>query len=161
MWWRGRLRGGGADLLLESVVCHNFRRCGPPDRTRAQSRLLSRRMLGSLYRRFFLVSVQAARGRYRHVRMASRARCTSRAHGQVQGSNFFLRLLLALWPACERARSRPPHHTPVSRAFEAIITMAERRDPDCARESGVVSCLAAWLLLGCRWAAAASCCDGF
>ena len=104
MWWRGRLRGGGADLLLESVVCHNFRRCGPPDRTRAQSRLLSRRMLGSLYRRFFLVSVQAARGRYRHVRMASRARCTSRAHGQVQGSNFFLRLLLALWPACETAR---------------------------------------------------------
>ena len=88
----------------ECVVCHSFRRCGPPDRTRAQSRLLSRRMLGSLYRRFFLVSVQAARGRYRHVRMASRARCTSRAHGQVQGSNFFLRLLLALWPACEIAR---------------------------------------------------------
>ena len=118
MWWRGRLRGGGADLLLESVVCHNFRRCGPPDRTRAQSRLLSRRMLGSLYRRFFLVSVQAARGRYRHVRMASRARCTSRAHGQVQGSNFFLRLLLALWPACERARSRPPHHTPAARVVQ-------------------------------------------
>ena len=105
-------------MLLESVVCHNFRRCGPPDRTRAQSRLLSRRMLGSLYRRFFLVSVQAARGRYRHVRMASRARCTSRAHGQVQGSNFFLRLLLALWPACERARSRPPHHTPAARVVQ-------------------------------------------
>ena len=102
----------------ECVVCHNFRRCGPPDRTRAQSRLLSRRMLGSLYRRFFLVSVQAARGRYRHVRMASRARCTSRAHGQVQGSNFFLRLLLALWPACERARSRPPHHTPAARVVQ-------------------------------------------
>jgi hypothetical protein len=118
VWWRGRLRGGGADLLLESVVCHNFRRCGPPDGTRAQSRLLSRRMLGSLYRRFFLVSVQAARGRYRHVRMASRARCTSRAHGQVQGSNFFLRLLLALWPACERARSRPPHHTPAARVVQ-------------------------------------------
>ena len=34
-WWRGRLRGGGADVLLEGAwVRQNFKRCGPPDRTR-------------------------------------------------------------------------------------------------------------------------------
>ena len=111
-------------MLLESVVCHNFRRCGPPDRTRAQSRLLSRRMLGSLYRRFFLVSVQAARGRYRHVRMASRARCTSRAHGQVQGSNFFC---ACCWRSGQPARSRaqPPAAPHASRPCGA----AARRPP--------------------------------
>lgn len=35
VWWRGRMRGGGSDVLLESAwVRQNFKRCGPPDRTR-------------------------------------------------------------------------------------------------------------------------------
>ena len=41
-WWRGRMRGGGADVLLESAWVHkSFKRYGVPDRTRAHDRLLS------------------------------------------------------------------------------------------------------------------------
>ena len=35
VWWQGRLRGGGEDVLLE--VRKNFKRCSPSDRTLAQS----------------------------------------------------------------------------------------------------------------------------
>ena len=39
-WWRGRLRGGGADVLLEGAwVRQNFKRYGLPDRSRAHDRL--------------------------------------------------------------------------------------------------------------------------
>ena len=49
------------------------------------------------------------RDRCRHDRRV----CTSRTHGQLQGSNF-VRLLLARWPACERARAaaRPTTRQP-------------------------------------------------
>ena len=41
-WWRGRMRGGGEDVLLESAwVRQNFRRYGLPDQTRAHDRLLT------------------------------------------------------------------------------------------------------------------------
>ena len=79
---------------------------------------------------------------------------TSRAQGQVQGSNIFYAVLLAGQPACARAAAR---HSP-RQSREPSMPLAERRDPDCARESGAVlrGCLAAaWLpLLGCRCLAA-------
>ena len=75
--------------------------------------LLSRRMLGSLDRRSFLESVQAVRGRYIHVRTGNARPQPAVPTGAGLKKN--LRLLLARWPACDRARSRPPHHTPVFR----------------------------------------------
>ena len=75
VWWRGRLRGGGADVLLESAW-RCARTLGGADRTRVQSCLLSRRMLGSLYRRFFRRALPTCA-----PRTASRALCTSSATG--------------------------------------------------------------------------------
>ena len=74
--------------------------------------LLSRRMLGSLDRRSFLESVQAARALHARAdgQRAAAAGGANRCRAQKH-----LRLLLARWPACDRARSRPPHHTPVFR----------------------------------------------
>ena len=78
--------------------------------------LLSRRMLGSLDRRSLLESVQAVRGRYMHVRTGNARPQPAVPTGAGLKKN--LRLLLARWPACDRARSRPPHHTPAARVVQ-------------------------------------------
>ena len=90
--------------------------------------LLSRRMLGSLDRRSLLESVQAVRGRYMHVRTGNARPQPAVPTGAGLKKN--LRLLLARWPACDRARSRPPHHTP---AFRVGQPPAARRSSHALR----------------------------
>ena len=60
----------------------------------------------------------------------------SRRCQPVQGSNFFAPAaqLLARWPACERARSRPPHHTP---AFRVGQPPAARRSSHALRRKWI------------------------
>ena len=89
--------------------------------------LLSRRMLGSLDRRSFLESVQAARALHARAdgQRAAAAGGANRCRAQKH-----LRLLLARWPACDRARSRPPHHTP---AFRVGQPPAARRSSHALR----------------------------
>ena len=70
-------------------------------------------MLGSLDRRSLLESVQAVRWRYMHVRTGNARPQPAVPTGA--GLQKKLRLLLARWPACDRSRSRPPHHTPAFR----------------------------------------------
>ena len=90
--------------------------------------LLSRRMLGSLDRRSLLESVQTVRGRYMHVRTGNARPQPAVPTGA--GLKKKLRLLLARWPACDRARSRPPHHTPAFRVGQPPA--ARRSSHRCA-----------------------------
>ena len=94
--------------------------------------LLSRRMLGSLDRRSLLESVQAVRGRYMHVRTGNARPQPAVPTGAGLKKN--LRLLLARWPACDRARSRPPHHTP---AFRVGQPPAARRSSHALRRKWI------------------------
>ena len=85
-------------------------------------------MLGSLDRRSLLESVQTVRGRYMHVRTGNARPQPAVPTGAGLKKN--LRLLLARWPACDRARSRPPHHTP---AFRVGQPPAARRSSHALR----------------------------
>ena len=66
--WRGRLRGGGADVFLEAAwVRKNFKAYVQIARTLASTSSLLTPMLSSCFLRCFIESVQAAGGRFRHI----------------------------------------------------------------------------------------------
>ena len=66
--WRGRLRGGGADVILAGTwVRQNFKAYAATARTLAHASCLLSPVLVSRLARSFLASVQAAGGRFVHI----------------------------------------------------------------------------------------------
>ena len=66
--WRGRLRGGGADVYLQNAwVRKNFKAYATTGQTLPSATCLLTLVLSSCFRRYFLESVQAAGGRFCHI----------------------------------------------------------------------------------------------